>query len=221
MRSEAQLLGRLWVRVNRRAKLPRAKRITRFGSILGAVSFSELCGRSGHQPSPKQYPGRAPCQFICASVVARRARVLRPARVGCLADPFDAAPARYRSLRVRRTLRLASRPVDARVHSESRRRAQAHDDRPVGSRLGQDREHLRCQSRTAIDRSGARPRACARFRLVLRTAGGLARQKGDEIAILRKVAQQLLGDLNGFAEVPFTHLHVPQRELGFGPDIKI
>ena len=57
MRSEAQLLGRLWVRVNRRAKLPRAKRITRFGSILGTVSFSELCGRSGHQPSPKQYPG--------------------------------------------------------------------------------------------------------------------------------------------------------------------
>jgi len=221
MRSEARTARSALVRVNRRAKLPRINSIARFGSILGAVRFSELCGRSGHQPSPKQDPGGLACQFICAFVFARHALTLRPARVGCPADPFDAPPSRHRRLRVRRSLRAASRAIDARVHSESPRRPQAHHDGPVGSRLRQDCEHLRRQPCTAIARCVARPRAGARSRLVARTAGGPARQKGDEIAIVGKIAQQLLGNLNGFAEVPLAHLHVPQRELSFGPDVKI
>ena len=221
MRSEARAARSALVLVNRRAKLPRDSSIARLGVYL-AVRFSELCGRSGHQPSPKQDPGGLACQFISAFVFARPARTPRPARVDCPAAPFDAASSRHRRLRVRRSLRPASRAIDARVHSESPRRPQAHDDGPVGSRLRQDRERLRRQSRTAIARSVARPRAGARFRLVPRTAGGgLARQKGDEVAIVGKIAQQFLGDLNGFAEVPFAHLHVPQRELSFGPDIEI
>lgn len=221
MRSEARTARSARVRVNQRAKLPRISSIARFGSILAVVRFSELCGRSGHQPSPKQDPGGLACQFICAFVFARHSLALRPARVGCRADPFDAPPSRHRSLRVRRSLRPASRAIDARVHSESPGRPQAHDDGPVGSRRGQDREHLRRQPRTGNARCVARPRARARSRLVPRTVGGLARQKGDEVAIVWKIAQQLLGDQNGFAEVPFAHLHVPQRELCFGPDIKI
>src|SRR6185503_5315967 len=89
MRSEARTARSARVRVNQRAKLPRISSIARFESILTVVRFSELCGRSGHQPSPKQDPGGLVCQFICASVFAGHSLALRPARVGCRADRFD------------------------------------------------------------------------------------------------------------------------------------